>query len=197
MPRDGMMLVTSSVPQASNRDFSSNKQKSHLWVAFLRISISMIKTPRQLASENGDTRYFTGKPCKNGHIAERLVSNRECVDCKLPKKREWGNMPHVKEKSLQRANQWDKDNPHKKLARTRKRQAAKLNRTPKWLTADDFFMIEEAYHLAKLRTELTGISWHVDHILPLQGRKVSGLHVPANLQVIPAKINLHKSNKHE
>jgi len=92
---------------------------------------------------------------------------------------------------------WKANNPHKLNAYNGKRRAAKLLRTPKWLTADDLFMIEEAYHLAKLRTELTGISWHVDHILPLQGRKVSGLHVPANLQVIPATINLKKSNRHE
>ena len=93
--------------------------------------------------------------------------------------------------------QYKARNQHKFNAYNGKRRAAKLLRTPKWLTADDLFMIEEAYHLAKLRTELTGISWHVDHILPLQGRKVSGLHVPANLQVIPAKENLKKSNRHE
>ena len=83
------------------------------------------------------------------------------------------------------------------IARNGKRRAAKLLRTPKWLTQDDLFFIEEAYHLAKLRTELLGIPYHVDHILPLQGKTVSGLHVPANLQVIPATINLKKSNRHE
>jgi hypothetical protein len=86
-------------------------------------------------------------------------------------------------------------NKHRINARTRKRQAAKIQRTPAWLTEDDHWMIEEAYALAALRTELFGFSWHVDHILPLQGKTVSGLHVPLNLQVISAQQNYRKSNR--
>jgi hypothetical protein len=67
--------------------------------------------------------------------------------------------------------------------------------TPKWLTQDDHWMIEQAYELAALRTKLFGFSWQVDHIVPLQGKLVSGLHTPYNLQVIPAKHNQSKSNQ--
>lgn len=80
-------------------------------------------------------------------------------------------------------------------ANAAKRHAAKMHRTPTWLTADDLWMIEQAYELAALRTKLFGFSWHVDHVLPLQGKKVSGLHVPNNLQVIPWSDNVSKSNK--
>ena len=78
-----------------------------------------------------------------------------------------------------------------------KRKIALLNRTPIWLTQDDFWLIEEAYDLAGKRTELFGFSWHVDHIVPLRGKTVSGLHVPTNLQVIPWLENQRKTNKFE
>jgi hypothetical protein len=80
------------------------------------------------------------------------------------------------------------------LAHTVKRRLAKTKRTPVWLTADDHWMIEQAYELAALRTKMFGFVWHVDHIVPLQGKIVSGLHAPNNLRVIPGAENIRKSN---
>ena len=88
-------------------------------------------------------------------------------------------------------------NPEKINAKENKRKAAKLQRIPCWLTEDDFWMIEQAYEICALRTKITGIKWHVDHIIPLQGKLVSGLHMPYNLQVIPASVNTSKGNKFE
>jgi hypothetical protein len=85
--------------------------------------------------------------------------------------------------------------PEKVNAKEVKRKTAKLHRTPIWLTEDDFWLIEQAYELAAKRTLMFGFSWHVDHVIPLQGKIVSGLHVPSNLQVIPASINTSKQNK--
>jgi len=82
------------------------------------------------------------------------------------------------------------------FANSAKRRAAKLKRTSSWLTEDDLWMMQEAYSFAKEREKYTGIKWHVDHIIPLQGNLVSGLHVPNNLQVITAYDNLSKSNKY-
>lgn len=79
----------------------------------------------------------------------------------------------------------------------RRRQAALLQRTPKWLSEADIWMMQEAYELASIRTKLFGFSWHVDHKIPLQGKVVSGLHTPYNLQVIPAKENIAKLNRFE
>lgn len=90
-----------------------------------------------------------------------------------------------------------KENKHKINSNTRKRQCALIQRIPKWLTDDDYWMIEQAYELAALRTRMLGFNWHVDHILPLQGKIISGLHVPVNLQVITARQNYIKSNKLE
>jgi len=88
-------------------------------------------------------------------------------------------------------------NPDKRNAFTAKRHAAKLQRTPPWLTKDQLLEIESFYTKAKDLQTLTGIKYHVDHIIPLQGKLVSGLHVPWNLQVIPAVENIKKSNNYE
>jgi hypothetical protein len=82
------------------------------------------------------------------------------------------------------------------LARTRKRQLAKLNRIPKWLTESDWLNIKCKYSVAAMLSRESGKKYHVDHIIPLQGKLVSGLHVPSNIQVIPAIENVKKSNKH-
>jgi len=90
---------------------------------------------------------------------------------------------------------WDKLNPGRTNAAKTKNRLERLLRVPAWLTEDDKWMIEQAYELAKLRTEMFGFQWHVDHIIPLKGKKVSGLHVPTNLQVIPWQENLRKGSR--
>lgn len=85
----------------------------------------------------------------------------------------------------------------KKLANTVNRRLSKIQRTPKWLTAIDYERIENEYKVAALLTKVTGNLWHVDHIIPLQGKIVSGLHVPSNLRAIPAKENMAKHNNFE
>lgn len=93
--------------------------------------------------------------------------------------------------------EYAKNNRAKLTAKTRLRQATLIKRTPAWLSADDFWLMQQAYELAALRTKLFGFQWHVDHEIPLVGKRVSGLHVPNNLRVIPAKENLCKNNKFE
>lgn len=78
---------------------------------------------------------------------------------------------------------------------TAARRASLKQRSPSWLTEDDHWMIAQAYELAQVRAKIFGFDWHVDHIIPLHGKTVSGLHVPQNLQVIPALVNLKKGNK--
>jgi hypothetical protein len=80
-------------------------------------------------------------------------------------------------------------------AKDARRRAAKLQALPKWLTKAEHEQIKELYTCAQMFKLYTGEEYHVDHIVPLQGENVCGLHVPWNLQVIPAKENLSKSNK--
>lgn len=57
---------------------------------------------------------------------------------------------------------------------------------------------EAILNLYKFRDTLSTCSgeiWHVDHIIPLKGKNVCGLHVPWNLQVLRAKDNMAKHNK--
>lgn len=82
--------------------------------------------------------------------------------------------------------------PEKDRARNSKRKAAKRMAVPAW--ANDFF-IEEIYDLAQRRTKALGVKHHVDHRVPLQSPLVCGLHVEANLRVIPAFDNLSKRNR--
>lgn len=57
-------------------------------------------------------------------------------------------------------------------------------------------VVFEAHDLRKRRNQLTGIEWHVDHIIPLKGENVCGLHIWNNLAVIPKVENLRKGNYH-
>jgi 5-methylcytosine-specific restriction endonuclease McrA len=100
-----------------------------------------------------------------------------------------------KNKIAEYVSEYKKKNKGKIVANTTKRKADKLQRTPKWLSKNEIWMMQEAYELAAFRSKLFGIKFHVDHIIPLKGKTASGLHTPYNLQVIPAKENLRKSNK--
>jgi hypothetical protein len=102
-----------------------------------------------------------------------------------------------KEQIKKRISKWRKENAAAVNAIIMRRYANKLNATPSWLTEDDHWLMKEAYELARLRTKMFGFVWHVDHVIPLQGKKVCGLHVPLNLQVIPASVNCSKGNKFE
>lgn len=76
-------------------------------------------------------------------------------------------------------------------ARARRRASQKLA-TPSWLTTIHKAQIQEMYDIACAREMQTGIKHHVDHIVPISGKNVSGLHAPWNLQVITATENLIK-----
>ena len=75
-------------------------------------------------------------------------------------------------------------------------RAAKLKATPPWLTNKDHKDIRNIYAKAIRKSKRDGVKYHVDHIVPLQGNGVRGLHVPWNLQIITAEENLSKNNSH-
>lgn len=68
--------------------------------------------------------------------------------------------------------------------------------TPKWLTTEQRKQIISIYDHMRDCNIITGEEYHVDHIVPLRGENVCGLHVPWNLQILPADVNISKSNKY-
>ena len=89
--------------------------------------------------------------------------------------------------------EWFANNKDKRASYQAKRKATILQRTPKW--DSEAHLIQAKYQLANMLTRETGKPHHVDHIIPLQGKKVCGLHVFSNLRVILGEENIKKSNK--
>jgi flagellum-specific peptidoglycan hydrolase FlgJ len=103
--------------------------------------------------------------------------------------------PEFKKINSLKVREWARNNPHKVLEQSARKRATKLQRMPNWLTDNQKKQIKEIYEVAQKRSTQTGIKHHVDHIIPLRGKVVSGLHVPWNLTVITADENMRKSNK--
>lgn len=117
-----------------------------------------------------------------------------------------------KEKIIEANAAWAKAHPDKRKQYTKQHyQSNKAKRkhyveirrqkerqcTPLWLTKEQWEEMESFYWLAKDLQVVTGEPYEVDHIIPLSGETVCGLHVPWNLQVLPRDINRSKSNRLE
>ena len=97
-----------------------------------------------------------------------------------------------KEKALENAKKWKKTHIGEVNFVTQTRRANQKQRTPLWA---DKKQIKNIYTLCAKITQKSGIIHHVDHIVPLQGKLVSGLHWEQNLQIITATENYFKNNR--
>ena len=164
--------------------------------------------PRQIAMQNGDPHYFTGKPCVNGHVALRHTNSRVCMECdRLAKEIARAKNPEAsraKKRASYSLNSKHACAQKKKYRHANKGKIAALNakrkkhvkqRTPPWA---DMNKIKSYYNVCAFFNEINGyVKYHVDHIVPLQGKIVSGLHVHNNLQLLLAAENIGKKNRFE
>ena len=152
--------------------------------------------------------YFTGKPCKRGHMAMRLTASSDCIACRIVVKCEYDRKNKDRINAYQEAyrksgraiargwnrvaydaaykKSWAILNAHKLNAQKAKRRAALRNRLPVWA---DLTNIKDIYK--KART----MNMQVDHVVPLFGKTVCGLHCESNLQLLGAKENASKGNR--
>jgi uncharacterized protein YcnI len=178
---------------------------------------------RAVAIEAGLTTFFTGRPCKHGHVTMRCTSSGSCIECakasqkRTAKKRFEKNPMFYKEVYAKNAeilknkaadyraknpekvkasnHAWRKNNKHKKAAIQMQRHAAKLQATPKWLSKNDFELVDNYYKDASCFRNVFKVSVAVDHIVPLKSKQVCGLHVPWNLCLRTKTDNSKKKNK--
>lgn len=190
---------------------------------------SNLPKTRAEAKAAGATHYFTGEPCKHGHIAPRKTKGA-CIEClkaewqaaaetRADYFRNYNRNEEVKERKhawyqenreqvIQAAatrpaavlreyrNNWKENNKVQVLADNKVRRRKHRDATPKWLSRKQKSEIRQIYQIAITMTQTTGEQYVVDHIVPLRGETVCGLHVPWNLRVITQEENLKKSNKH-
>ncbi len=126
---------------------------------------------------------------KEDHLQWRVV-NKDKVSANSKK-----SYSKNKDKIRVTHRKWEQNNKGKRRSIVAKRRAMKIQATPKWLTDEDFCKIELFYLLASDLTKQTGTEYEVDHIIPLQGDTISGLHHWNNLQVLTAEDNRSKGNK--
>lgn len=143
----------------------------------------------------------------------------KCAECKRLRKQRWKDRYPEKVKAWREKNKdkdkiwskswglknpetckikdkiWKEANRDKVRSASAKNRAKRISRVPKWLTPEHKKEIAQIYKKAKDMEKETGIGYHVDHIVPLIGKNVCGLHVPWNLQILEASENYRKSNK--
>lgn len=142
----------------------------------------LLPSSRSEAIKRGDAYYLSGKPCKNGHVEKRHVRDG-CRGCRREKERRRDKTTTGREKK-RRHRQSPSGRAHQRRRSIAKRKQLRVA-TPKW--GDK----------SAVNRFLDGCpeGHHIDHIVPLRGESVCGLHVLENLQYLPAQENLRKSNK--
>lgn len=131
------------------------------------------------AKENDRARYFKRAEKLKAYLKNKYFENAKTIKSRVALYRS-----RNPEKHLHCSLAWQKNNPGKSNARHFRYKAAKLKRIPKWAEIDAIKAFYEACPKGM----------HVDHIIPLRGKEISGLHVLNNLQYLTPSENCRKGN---
>jgi hypothetical protein len=145
-------------------------------------------TPEQKANRAATNKKYLEKNKEKRKAYEKKYAekNKEKI---AERHREW--VKNNPERQRERTARYHAENPHKAIQRSRVRRNTLANRTPAWADEDAI----KAIYLQAAEFRDAGIDCEVDHIYPLQGEWVSGLHCEANLQIISAHENRSKQNR--
>ena len=146
-------------------------------------------------------RFCPLTPCRKCGTSLRTIRSNGCsfcVQCNRNvlvayRKKKPDSFKNWRSKNVEydreRSKKWQRSNRERTRTNVNERTSARKNAQPDYVLRKEvrcFF--EQAQRVSKC----TGIKHHVDHCVPLRGKSVSGLHVPWNLRVIPAQVNLKK-----
>lgn len=163
----------------------------------------MIAVDRKTAKLFGIKYYFGKKTCPKNHNSFRYTNNGGCFKCNLERTVHAKHSEYVKnyknknrEKIKFTTRQYQSKNKvkAKRAEAERRRRLLKIRGFDSFSNEENRNKIMDIYINCAVLNSNQNIKYHVDHVVPLQGKNVCGLHVPWNLQIISAKENLQKSN---
>jgi len=162
------------------RDKQPRKERKYTACGCCSVDISNLHFNARYCSE--ECRRVVGRESERNH--PDYTSRRRETNLRYT-----ANNPDARKES---SNKYRLNNRDYYAARRAQRRAAQLERTPPWVPSSS---MDGMYALARKITELTGVQMEVDHIVPLQGESISGLHVPWNLQLLTQTANRKKGNR--
>ena len=166
------------------------------------LDIRLVRENKELVAARDKAKHLKNKDQRNALSKAYYINNKE--HCATLAKEYYKNNKEICDAAAKRYREkyrdrravsnkkWGVKNKGKRNAACAKRRAAKLNATPPWA---DLEHIKRTYEWAKIMEGRTGRKIHIDHIYPLQGENVCGLHCEANLQLRFAEDNCSKGNK--
>lgn len=181
---DGTKICSKCKKYKTLEEFHENKKR------LSGVTASCIECSKEFYKQNAEKikertrKYRLVNPDKKKEMDRSHYENNK--DKIIQNSKEWRE--NNKERTNEIHREWQKRNQPAKNANTAKYRADKLSQTPKWLTQQQLDEIKRIYLNCPK-------GFHVDHIVPINGTNVRGLHTPWNLQYLPALDNMKKSNK--